>query len=749
MEPTIGENDPSYPRVTNGLKGEDCRRSNSHPVPVPSFGCNEDARQWQDNDLGGGEWLVTTRISSRIESNDTEESIRTKTKNSKASLLGCRNNDKDCTNNLAASSKAGNVCSINPCWKVKDTTRMDALCVALIQTGRRVGLTQSRSNGNNVGHDHSLSTLTREKLTNLIVRVWPLPRDRNTNRVQDETELRRVVRLLLLTAALVRVEGQGNEEQHPLYRLKRTESRDARGSNRELVVFEIASFRKSSNSSNPLCRFQQTWLKLCKSNKENKISNHLINEIDTLLDEFFAPMASQMVTAVSVAEKHKIENAALLRGNAGSLTRVTGSTVEERVRQRALRKEEQLQDSISSFSSSLSETRSTNVPQHSKDDLLEHAGILWSHGRSIQERQSATSDTSRRRGTVSHWFKQSSKYNRADKLGTGGRTVIMTLEDVVQLLQQAVRGNKTVKRRHLVTCLHQLCQIIPEWLLLSPTSTATDPKATLWMFHKSDVLLDYGFVRSRILDGKGNAQKSELSSNNICTRSKSLENPPLARFNAESDEEGTTEKGKHSEGATISLLNGNSKPTQPISPSVNGTKKRKGQAKENKPVKRSLFSGPLPVSENERNEEATENDDINAKSNAKPGVSRDRRSPSLPAQVARQESTHIRPKKRLRRPVTVVAGQSMSTMKKEQAASSDRLLQRGDMSRARQGLATSNRREVARGNTKRPRKELRINHNFILVDADYTGGECLPLPENASPRGLKGLFEQMKQGQRI
>jgi hypothetical protein len=43
---------------------------------------------------------------------------------------------------------------------------------------------------------------------------------------------------------------------------------------------------------------------------------------------------------------------------------------------------------------------------------------------------------------------------------------------------------------------------------------------------------------------------------------------------------------------------------------------------------------------------------------------------------------------------------------------------------------------------------LRINHNLILTDADYDGGEVIA-PSYTSPRGLKGLFTQLNAGQRI
>lgn len=44
---------------------------------------------------------------------------------------------------------------------------------------------------------------------------------------------------------------------------------------------------------------------------------------------------------------------------------------------------------------------------------------------------------------------------------------------------------------------------------------------------------------------------------------------------------------------------------------------------------------------------------------------------------------------------------------------------------------------------------LRINHHLIHTDADYDGGEVLPIDGISSPRGLKRLFTQMNAGQRI
>lgn len=50
---------------------------------------------------------------------------------------------------------------------------------------------------------------------------------------------------------------------------------------------------------------------------------------------------------------------------------------------------------------------------------------------------------------------------------------------------------------------------------------------------------------------------------------------------------------------------------------------------------------------------------------------------------------------------------------------------------------------------KKQRTELRINPNLIWTDADYDGGEAIPLTFFNSPRGLKRLFDQMKAGRRI
>lgn len=50
---------------------------------------------------------------------------------------------------------------------------------------------------------------------------------------------------------------------------------------------------------------------------------------------------------------------------------------------------------------------------------------------------------------------------------------------------------------------------------------------------------------------------------------------------------------------------------------------------------------------------------------------------------------------------------------------------------------------------KKQRTELRINSNLIWTDADYDGGEAIPLTFFDSPRGLKRLFDQMNAGRRI
>ena len=53
------------------------------------------------------------------------------------------------------------------------------------------------------------------------------------------------------------------------------------------------------------------------------------------------------------------------------------------------------------------------------------------------------------------------------------------------------------------------------------------------------------------------------------------------------------------------------------------------------------------------------------------------------------------------------------------------------------------------GPRKKQRTELRINSNLIWTDADYDGGEAIPLTFFDSPRGLKRLFDQMNAGRRI
>lgn len=50
---------------------------------------------------------------------------------------------------------------------------------------------------------------------------------------------------------------------------------------------------------------------------------------------------------------------------------------------------------------------------------------------------------------------------------------------------------------------------------------------------------------------------------------------------------------------------------------------------------------------------------------------------------------------------------------------------------------------------KKQRTELRINSNLIWTDADYDGGEAIPLRFFDSPRGLKRMFDQMNAGKRI
>ncbi|GAX18139.1 hypothetical protein FisN_25Hh121 [Fistulifera solaris] len=50
---------------------------------------------------------------------------------------------------------------------------------------------------------------------------------------------------------------------------------------------------------------------------------------------------------------------------------------------------------------------------------------------------------------------------------------------------------------------------------------------------------------------------------------------------------------------------------------------------------------------------------------------------------------------------------------------------------------------------KKPRTALRINSNLIWSDADYDGGEAIPLTSFDSPRGLKRMFDKMNAGRRI
>ncbi|GAX10030.1 hypothetical protein FisN_25Lh121 [Fistulifera solaris] len=50
---------------------------------------------------------------------------------------------------------------------------------------------------------------------------------------------------------------------------------------------------------------------------------------------------------------------------------------------------------------------------------------------------------------------------------------------------------------------------------------------------------------------------------------------------------------------------------------------------------------------------------------------------------------------------------------------------------------------------KKQRTTLRINSNLIWSDADYDGGEAIPLTSFDSPRGLKRMFDQMNAGRRI
>jgi hypothetical protein len=50
---------------------------------------------------------------------------------------------------------------------------------------------------------------------------------------------------------------------------------------------------------------------------------------------------------------------------------------------------------------------------------------------------------------------------------------------------------------------------------------------------------------------------------------------------------------------------------------------------------------------------------------------------------------------------------------------------------------------------KKQRTALRINSNLIWSDADYDGGEAIPLTSFDSPRGLKRMFDQMNAGRRI
>ncbi|GKY93080.1 hypothetical protein MPSEU_000276300 [Mayamaea pseudoterrestris] len=64
--------------------------------------------------------------------------------------------------------------------------------------------------------------------------------------------------------------------------------------------------------------------------------------------------------------------------------------------------------------------------------------------------------------------------------------------------------------------------------------------------------------------------------------------------------------------------------------------------------------------------------------------------------------------------------------------------------------AQDSEQSVATSCSKKQKGVLRINPNLILSPADHTGGEIIDiLPMHSSPRGLKRLLHQMKDGQRI
>ena len=472
-----------------------------------------------------------------------------------------------------------------PCpWNIQETTSMERLIFSLIQSSRRVGFIESQKSSTSVSNSPHFCSFSEMRI--MIQRAWPMRAEEATG-----PKIRSALEKLLVCAALM--------QETPL------------------VSLEGGKFKVVNDPANKAMSFWTVWKSYPSVSKERL--DTIVQRLEYLQQQDEAGQQSKqpsMKRKSPPGDETADDDRKILAKPSHASTTVTGSTVEERVRARAaLRATQKKQHQVES-----------QDPKHHLEQLLNTAQVIWSYARSLQQRQSsvfAASETRRPR-----LFRMSSSQPETRRpLGV----VSSTLEDVVKVLHESTTGG--MKKRLAVSLIHELCQKVPEWVLLSPSLTSSDPKATLWMFHdKKYKDMTYNHVSGK-LSGK---------------ITKIVIDPP------KTEHEGTASSAKASSSSS---------------------KNKDYGSKRSASTKRSLF--------NTNDQEGSDDNDSPRNKKIK--------SPQQPD----QEPSADLPVKKPRPP------------------------------------------------------KLRVNPHFILTDADYTGGERIVPRLQDSPRGLKGLFLQMKSGHRI
>lgn len=407
-------------------------------------------------------------------------------------------------------------------------------------------------------------------------------------KLRDDTVTAEPVKTIafhLLCCALV---ATTRNTQEPMFRLVEHDS---------VVSFKIDQQLCS------LAQFMQTW-KTCPA-----IPSHITETIAHQLEQQRNKQQhnSTITTNSTVTDQVSLPNSRMTKR----------SLVEDRVRARA----------------KLQRTDNCVAKSQTMEDLFSYANILWTFARAIQERQNIAS------------LKQRSSHLTKPKNYQG--VVILTLADVVERIQSSTLVNNRPTRKMAVASVHELCKMASEWLLLSPHENSTDPNATLWIFHNSNITIDKSWLHNKFgMKEPASGIKPQLIGSDMNPEPISMPEPTSIGVSKEA------------------------KPSSKIALLALPPKKKEKPQEARTSTRRFLFP-----SNNDKNPRRTDDP--------------------------------VPPKRKLQETSNLVAAK------------------------------------------KQRQSPLRVNPHLIFSDADYQGGEHLvPNPQD-SPRGLKGLFLQMLQGQRI